>query len=177
MIEFIKKALFGKTLSAIAEEQNRLSILEANLIRKRVENDGISKKLNEYKIELKERHDSLNNYKTSVDELKKDFDKQLHKFKLKQLEFDLDCETFQKYEQVSAERIKTQFEELKEIDEELQELKSNYENKLIDLQDKENRLEEKKQQIHDIKVINKEVKLVRGKEIIIDKYGNYKGKL
>lgn len=181
MIGFIKNALFAKTLSAIQVEQERLVrvSIELNeldsalkLDRKKIESertslDQMHKLLSEQKEVNTVHRNDLILESNRLNAVKEHLNRQKEKFEVEKTEFD-------KYLAEQSEIIDTKILELQEIEEELISNSSIVDEKLIELEKEIELYKAKKQQKQELKVINHKVINVRGKDVIIDKYGNFK---
>jgi hypothetical protein len=182
MIGLIKKALFGKTLRAIEEQESKLL--------------RVSIELNELDNALKLERKKLTFERTSLDQVHELLKEQkeanrkhrndliCEQAKLNKLEdnllkdrfqFEHDFKAFNELKQQQEYEHTENVKELLEVEKELIKKMSEYDEKLIKLKQQEELAVLKKKQKDELKVINQKLIEVRGKEVMIDKYGNFKG--
>lgn len=180
MIELIKKALFGRTLSAIQVDQERLVRVsidldtlksELYLERKKIESERTSlnqmhKLLSEQKEVNTTHRNNLIIESNRLNSVKEHLNRQKERFEVEKTEFTM-------YLSEQSEFMDTKILELQEVEEELISNSSMIDEKLIDLEKEIELYNAKKQQKQELKVINHKVINVRGKDVIIDKYGNF----
>lgn len=175
MIEFIKKYLFGKTLSQLQDWESVLNNRELSL-------NGIESELIEFNKNLESKElilhssiDSVENERKHVESIKNDVEKRLlevlaDKEKLSQERkgFKDEMNFLIEKNNLTIDKLKFMRSKLRNFDKELKE-------KAKELEALETFLQTKIEQKENLEVNNMSTIISRGKEIIIDKYGNFKG--
>jgi DNA repair exonuclease SbcCD ATPase subunit len=179
IIDFIKKALFGKTLSALNEREKSLSEFESYLLEKQLNQQKEAKNLSFKEQLLEEGNLLLQDKKNVLKALKLDLLKRQSEIESKERELNISFESFEElkmsfdvFVNEQEEIINTKFKDLAEYENELQDRKEFLDAYYEDIESKKvesETIKARNEEIADYKVV-----MVRGKEALIDKYGNFK---
>lgn len=181
IINFIKKALFGKTLRALNERENSLGEFNEYLLDKELNLHEDAKNLAFKEQLLQEGNLLLQDKKNVLKALKLDLLKRQSEIESKERELNISFESFEElkmsfdvFVNEQEEIINEKFNGLLQQEIELKDYESvlNQFKDSLDKQEAEFSIKIKEKQ--ELESDGNQVVTLRGKEIIIDKYGNFK---